>query len=65
MPAMGTLDEVARVGQRAQQVDVPAEEHLNTVRSRPVDKRLMVAGIPLTPVEGFVDLGTVLQDVMD
>jgi len=65
VPAMGTLDEVARVGQRVRQVDVPAEEHLNTVPSRPVDKRLMVAGIPLTLVEGFADLGTVLQDLVD
>ena len=62
---MAALDQVAGVGQCVAMVDVPAEQGLHPVPGRPVDQRLMLAGIPLALVEDFADVGPVLQDGVD
>src|SRR5262245_64979344 len=59
---MASLNEFASLDELLLMVDVPAQQDLHALPRRPVDQRLMLAGIPLALVENFADVRSVLQD---
>ena len=56
---MATFNEFAGIHQLMALVDLRAEQHLNSIESGPVDKRLMRARIPLVAVLEFTDVRAV------
>lgn len=65
MTAMAAGHELAGVGQRRGMVDVPAEQRLHPVPGRPVNQRLVLAGIPLSLVMDFANIGPILENVVE